>query len=161
MAYQHNQKPSKCDHMHVMVNNNWACPQLRNMAAQQLSLQLVQRSIRTISLGLQLSCSTDRTIKLLRSLLWPVLSLQEARTSAVAVKVSKSRHNSTTKAQTKNLLYLIVIKCRFLLALQLPALSYQRLPRFAIRTHKQTNKRTDYRMRWGLRPPRHNNSTQK
>ena len=57
----------------------------------------------------------------------------------VAVKVSKSRHNSTTKAQTKNLPYLIVIKCRFLLALQLPALSYQRLPRFVIRTHRSAS----------------------
>ena len=40
MAYQHNQKPSKCDHMHVVVNNNWACPQLRNMAAQLARLAL-------------------------------------------------------------------------------------------------------------------------
>ena len=139
MAYQHKQKPSKCDHMHVMVNNNWACSQLRNMAAQ-LDQSLASAPFDRFHWAYQLSCSTDRTIKLLRSLLWPVLSLEEARTSAVAVKVSKSRHNSTTKAQTKNLLYLIVIKWRFLLALQLPALSYQRLPRFAIRTHKQTNK---------------------
>ena len=38
----------------------------------------------------QLSCSTDRTIKLLRSLLWPICSLKTARASVAAVKVSKS-----------------------------------------------------------------------
>ena len=100
--------------------------------AAQFALEAVCSTDRTIKLhqfhwAYQLSCSTDRTIKLLRSS-WLVLSLEEARTTVVAIKVSKSRHNSTTKAQTKNLLNLIVIKCRFLLALQLPALSYQRLP---------------------------------
>ena len=103
----------------------------------------------------QLSCSTDRIIKLLRSLLWPVLSLEEARISAVAVKVSESRHNSTTNAQTKNLPYLIVINVYFYLHC-----NYQHSVISGCQDSPsgQTNERTDYRMCQGLCPLRHNKS---
>ena len=127
--------------------------------AAQLAQSLASAPLDRFHWAYQLSCSTDRTIKLLGSLLWPVLSLEEVKTSAVAVKVSKSWHNSTTMVQTKNLPDLIVIKCRFLLALQtstqLSAVTEIRHP--DTHTNKQTNERTDYRMSWGLHPPRHNN----
>ena len=44
-----------------------------------------------------LSCSTDRTYELPGSQLWAVLSSEKSRSPAMAITVSKSRHNSRTK----------------------------------------------------------------
>ena len=49
-------------------------------------------------------CSTDRTYELPGSHVWAVMSSEKSRSPAMAIKVSKSRHNSRTKLRMK-LLY--------------------------------------------------------
>ena len=82
--------------MHVIITGR-----ARNCAIiMAASVQLAQ----SFHWAYQLSCSTDRTIKFLRSLLWPICSLKAARASVAAVKVSTSRHAITrsTKLRMKN-----------------------------------------------------------
>ena len=48
-----------------------------------------------------LSCGTDRSYKLLGRQLQAVLTKENSRSPATAIKVSKSRHNSRTKLRMK------------------------------------------------------------
>ena len=52
--------------------------------------------------GCRLICCTDWTVMLISSLLWRICSSLDSGLLATAVKVSKSRHNSTLKSLIQN-----------------------------------------------------------